>query len=695
MSGHQHTNRLIHEKSPYLLQHAHNPVDWHPWGPEAFEKAKAENKPLLVSIGYATCHWCHVMERESFENETTAEFLNENFVPIKVDREERPDVDKVHMDALHAMGEQGGWPLNVFLTPDGEPFYGGTYWPPNPMYGRASFPQVLAGVANAWQEKQDQVKQQAGQLTGHLKSLTDKNAGEGGDWTFGPEEKDAEIHRQTFDGTHGGFLFHHNNKFPPSMGLLSLLRMYDRTGEEDLLHMVTFTVQKMKQGGIYDQLGGGLCRYATDQQWLVPHFEKMLYDNALWVWLLVACFQVTGDATYRDWAYDTLAYIQRDMTHPDGAFYSAEDADSEGVEGKFYVWTLKEIEDLLDGPARDVAMHYWNVTPSGNFEHGTNILNVQRPMKEVATALGIGEDTAATALQEAREKLMAVRGGRIRPLLDDKILTSWNALMISALCRAGMAFGDPQLIQRAEKAMAFLRKNLVDESGRLLRRWRDGEARYPAYLVDHAQLGVAALDLYEATFHPDHAAHAKHLADEIQRLFRREEGGYYDTGADAEQLLVRTMEGYDGVEPSGNSAASNLFFRLWGLGAGQTYHERALHILNTFRANLEKMPISHGAMLETVHRLVRGQKEVALVGPAGNQEVQAALGQLRAGFFPHVVTAFAEPDHLAAHVSAGVRLMEGRERADGRSTFYLCENLTCRLPVHTSGELLTALKRSV
>ncbi len=685
MAEHAHTNRLIHEKSPYLLQHAHNPVDWFPWGEEALQKARDENRPVLVSIGYATCHWCHVMERESFEDEETARFLNENFVAIKVDREERPDVDKVYMDALHAMGEQGGWPLNVFLTPQGEPFYGGTYWPPQPLYGRSSFAQVLAGVVQAWM------------LTAHLSARHGESPGSQNlALDFAAEEQDADAHRQLFDPHHGGFLFHHNNKFPPSMGLLNLLRVHSRTGEKDLLDMTRLTLRKMREGGIYDQLGGGLCRYSTDHHWLAPHFEKMLYDNALFVWALVGAWQRTGEDCWRDWALDTLGYLTRDMTHPEGGFYSAEDADSEGEEGKFYVWTKREMEKLIGGaPLAAELMDFWGVTEGGNFEHGANILHVARPLADTALAAGLSLSETRQALDVAKGVLLAARNLRVRPLRDDKILTSWNALAISAFARAGAAFDNPALVRQASRAMVFVRQNLFSVEGRLLRRWRDAQARYPAYLVDYAQLAVAALDLYEATGELPHFEFARHLADEIERLFRNEEGGYFDTGHDAERLLVRTQEAYDGVEPSGNSACAGLFTRLFHLGAGEVYHQRALHVLGRFEPEWRRRPISHPAMLEAVHRLSRGPLEIALVGPPDHPEMQQVLRGLRGRFLPHLALAFCEAEQAPAHAAAGVGLLANRGSEGEEPVFYLCRNMTCQNPVRTAQELLALVDEGI
>jgi len=431
MTAYPFTNKLVHEKSPYLLQHAHNPVDWHPWGNEAFEKAKNEDKLLLVSIGYATCHWCHVMERESFEDPELAAYLNAHFVPVKVDREERPDVDKIYMDSLHALGQQGGWPLNMFVTPEGKPVTGGTYFPPKPLYGRKSFRELLETLASIWKNEREKIFSTADQLTAHLKQKAVSTAGGHPELNWEAEEQAVTQFRDSFDSRHGGFKQQQQNKFPPSMGLMLLLRHFHRTGNEHSLEMVEKTLQKMFAGGIYDQLGGGLSRYSTDYEWLVPHFEKMLYDNSLFVWALIETFQITKNPLYETAVRDVLTYVARDMTSPEGAFFSAEDADSEGVEGKFYVWSKAEILEILGPENGELACAFWDITENGNFE-GNNIPNRPRSDEDVAEQFRITTDEMRIQLRTAREKLMAVRSKRVRPLLDDKVLTSWNALMISA-----------------------------------------------------------------------------------------------------------------------------------------------------------------------------------------------------------------------------------------------------------------------
>jgi hypothetical protein len=675
-------NRLIHEKSPYLLQHAHNPVDWHPWGEEAFRKAQAEDKLVLVSIGYATCHWCHVMERESFEDDQLARFLNEHFVPIKVDREERPDVDKIYMDSLHALGQQGGWPLNIFTTPDGRPITGGTYFPPTGRHGLPAFREVLQVLAEAWQTRRQDILRNAEALTAHLRQQAGLHSPGGLSWNREPIEAAVAQYRRTYDAVHGGFTLQPRNKFPPSMGLLLLLRHHARTGDTEALAMVEHTLQKMAAGGIYDQLGGGLSRYSTDPEWRVPHFEKMLYDNALFAQALVEAHRVTGKAIYRAYAQDVLDYVLRDMASPDGAFYSAEDADSEGEEGRFYVWTPDEVRALLEPEEARCALAYWDITPEGNFEHGRSIPHAPRPLPQVAGTLGISPDELAERLEPARRKLFAERCKRVRPLRDDKVLTSWNALTISALAKAATLFAEPRYGAAAETAARFIIGHLKDPQGRLLRRYREGEARFPGYLVDYAQLAQACLDLYEATFQPEWIDEALHLMREVNRLFRKEGGPYFDTGSDAEPLLARNMEGYDGVEPSGNSSAALAFLRLHAFGIHEGFEEDALRIFAGFARHLAEAGVSFSAMLAALDFHLAPPREVAIVGDPARAETQALLAVAQRRFQPEIVLAFAPPEHVDA-LGRRIPLLEGRQALKGKATAYVCRGLSCRLPVDT------------
>ena len=685
MTLYSFSNKLIHEKSPYLLQHAHNPVNWYPWGTAAFEKAKSEDKLLLVSIGYATCHWCHVMERESFEDPELAAFLNAHFVPVKVDREERPDVDKIHMDALHALGQQGGWPLNMFVTPEGKPVTGGTYFPPQPMYGRKSFRELLETLASIWKDEREKIFTTADQLTAHLQQKAVPTAEGHPELNWEAEEQTVTLFRESYDSQHGGFKQQQQNKFPPSMGLMLLLRHYKRTGDAHSLEMVEKTLQKMFAGGIYDQLGGGLSRYSTDHEWLVPHFEKMLYDNSLFVWVLIETFQITKKHLYENAVRDILNYVARDMTSPDGAFFSAEDADSEGVEGKFYVWSKAEVLKILGAESGELACAFWDITEHGNFE-GSSIPNRPRSDEDVAAQFRITPEEMRKTLRASREKLMAVRSKRVRPLLDDKVLTSWNALMISAFARASRVFNDPEFEKMATRAADFIFNNLFDDSGRLLRRWREGEARFPAYLCDHAQLAVACLDLYETTYDPAWFRKAVELSDEINRLFRNEDGPYYDTGIDGEVLLTRNAEAYDGVEPSGNSSLAQAFLRLRAYGLAPQYYEDAQRIFRSFAPHLEQAGVSFSAMLCGLHFSLSAAKEVVISGRRGEAETELLLAELRCEYHPNIVVSFVE-NGKNPETEKIIPLASGRAMVNDCATAYVCQNQTCQIPVHSVDEL--------
>ncbi|MEZ7973469.1 MAG: thioredoxin domain-containing protein [SAR324 cluster bacterium] len=685
MTAYAFTNKLVNEKSPYLLQHSHNPVDWHPWGTAAFKKAKVEDKLLLVSIGYATCHWCHVMERESFEDPDLAVYLNAHFVPVKVDREERPDVDKIYMDALHALGQQGGWPLNMFVTPEGKPVTGGTYFPPRPMYGRKSFRELLENMALIWKNEREKIFSTADQLAAHLKQKAVPVTARSSQLDWEAEEQTVAQFRETYDSLHAGFKQQSQNKFPPSMGLMLLLRYFHRTGNTSSLEMVEKTLQKMFAGGIYDQLGGGLSRYSTDYEWLVPHFEKMLYDNSLFVWALIETFQITKNPLYEIAVRDVLTYVERDMTSPEGAFFSAEDADSEGVEGKFYVWSKAEVLEILGTESGELACVYWDITEHGNFEE-SSIPNRPHSDEDMAAQFRITPGEMHIKLRTAREKLMGVRSKRIRPLLDDKVLTSWNALMISAFARASRVFNDYDFEKIATRSADFIFNNLFNDSGRLLRRWRDGEARFPAYLCDHAQLAVACLDLYETTYDPQWFRKAAELSNEINRLFRNEDGPYYDTGNDGEVLLTRNADGYDGVEPSGNSSLAQAFLRLRAYGLAPQYYDDAQRIFWSFAQYLEQAGASFSAMLGALHFNLSGAKEVVISGRRGEAETELLLAEVRHEYHPNIVVTFVE-NGGSPETEKIIPLAAGRTMVNDSATAYVCQNQTCQIPVHTVEEL--------
>jgi uncharacterized protein YyaL (SSP411 family) len=658
-------NRLAGETSPYLLQHAHNPVDWFPWGPEALEKARREDKPILLSIGYAACHWCHVMEEESFEDEATARLMNERFVPVKVDREERPDLDSIYMDAVQAMTGQGGWPMTVFLTPDGEPFYAGTYFPKEDRHGLPAFTRVLEGVAEAWGTRRADVGAQGRRVIAAIE--------QGGRAPESTDPLSEELLRraygglqQAFDPSWGGF--GRAPKFPQPMTLEFLLRCHLR-GYPGSLDMVMTTLDRMAWGGIHDQVGGGFHRYSVDERWHVPHFEKMLYDNAQLARLYARAWQVTGRDRYRWVAERTLDYLLREMRHPEGGFFSSQDADSEGHEGEFYVWRWEELRQTI-GVERASEL---GARPGGNWELGKNVLWVPDPEREDELAL-------------ARDHLFEIRETRVRPGTDDKVLASWNGLAISALAEAGRIFGEARYVEAATGALRFVQANLVQE-GRLRRSWREGRTSGLGYLDDHALVGLGALTVYETTFDDDAFVLARSLADDILELFRDSQGGgFFQTGADAESLVVRPKELFDNAVPSGNSASAELLLRL-ALLTGESEYERAsVSSLRVVRDLSERAPAMLGHALGAMDLYVSRSKEVAIAGDREAPDTRALVSEIHRRFLPNAVLAVGPGE-----ASSAVPLLRGRPRLDGRATAYVCEGFVCRQPVTDTGELAAQL----
>jgi uncharacterized protein len=644
-------NRLADETSPYLLQHKDNPVDWYPWGEEALARAREEDRPILLSIGYSACHWCHVMERESFEDEQTARLMNERFVPIKLDREERPDLDSIYMEACQAMTGQGGWPLNVFLTPEQVPFYAGTYFPPEARMGMPSWRQVLAAVAEAWEDKRDEIRAGGERIAERLR----------GGAVLSPSQRevdasalDAAVDRlaQTYDRVHGGFGV--APKFPPASAIELLLRR----GETE---MSAHTLRRMASGGIYDQVGGGFARYSVDTQWLVPHFEKMLYDNALLARAYLHGWQVTGDELFRTVCEETLDWALRELRGPEGGFHSALDADSEGEEGRFYVWTLDELREVL-GDEADAAIAWFGVTERGNFE-GRNILTR-------------GEGDPPPDLGEWRRTLYDARAQRVWPGLDDKRLTSWNALMISALAEAGAVLERDDYLDAARATAEFLLGDLRDSDGRLLRSWKDGTAKLNAYLEDHAYLLEALLTLYEASFEPRWFEAARELADTmIERFADPEQGGFFETSADHERLIARRKDLEDHPIPAGNSSAAYGLLRLAALTGEHEYERHAESVLRLLWELAPKHPQAFGHLLQALDFHLARTREVALVGDDDGELART----VRSRFRPHLVLAGGDPD--------GVPLLAGREPVEGRAAAYVCENFACKLPVTEPAEL--------
>ncbi|HMV78316.1 MAG TPA: thioredoxin domain-containing protein [Leptospiraceae bacterium] len=671
---HKKKNRLQTEKSPYLLQHSENPVDWFPWCEEAFLKAEKEDKPVLLSIGYATCHWCHVMERESFEDESTAEILNRDFVCIKVDREERPDIDRVYMNALHAMNQQGGWPLNMFLTPKGRPIAGGTYFPPDGRYGRRSFKEVLAVIKKAWNEQKNEINASAESLAEFLRSENSPSGNAKPD--IQAFHSCFQMYEKYFDDMYFGFRTNLTNKFPPSMGISFLLFYHRKTGNEKALQMALSTLKAMFFGGIYDQIGGGLCRYSTDREWLVPHFEKMLYDNSLFIKALAEAYAVTKDELWKKAALDAIEYVERDLKLQGGGISSAEDADSEGEEGKFYIWDHDEIMNLL-GSDSAVLKKYWNISEGGNFE-GKNILNVS--FADNSASGTEASEELKNAVQRGRKILFEKRKERIRPLRDDKVLVSWNCLYIQALAEASGAFSDESLFKKAEETYGFLKENLFREDGRLLRRYREGEAKFPAYANDYAELALAAVSLYKCSFRHQYIGDAADLAEKILDLFSSKEGPFYETGKDAEVLISRNFDSYDGVEPSANSSIARLFLILpsYGIHSDQ-YSDCAERIFAFFQDELENRGISYPAMLSAFLYSETDPYEIAVVGRKDDERVIRTLNLLKSEYLPDAAVCFADPDDYSA-AAAAVPVLSGRNsKADYE--VYFCRKGRCDLPI--------------
>ncbi|MFL5885248.1 MAG: thioredoxin domain-containing protein [Thermoleophilaceae bacterium] len=647
-------NRLAKETSPYLLQHKDNPVDWFPWGEEALRRARDEDRPLLLSIGYSSCHWCHVMERESFEDPQTAAYMNEHFVCIKLDREERPDIDSIYMEAAQAMTGQGGWPLNVFLTPEQVPFYAGTYFPPDDMRGMPSWRRVLEAVNEAWTERREEIRSGAGRIVQRLQGAAMLAPSDDPIDAGGFDEALAALRAQ-YDARNGGF--GGAPKFPPASAIEFLLRR----GETE---MTAQTLRAMASGGMYDQVGGGFARYSVDAQWLVPHFEKMLYDNALLALAYLHGWQVLGDPLLREVCEATLDWALREMRAPEGGFYSAFDADSEGVEGKFYVWSIDELREAL-GDDADPAISYFGATDAGNFE-GSNILTR-------------GAEAPAN-LPDVKRRLYEVRSKRVWPGLDDKRLTSWNALMISALAEAGAVLERDDYLDAATTCAAFILERLRGPDGRLLRTYKDGEAKLNAYLEDHAFLVEALITVYEATFDPRWFRAARELADTmIERFADEERGGFFETASDHEQLVARRKDLEDHPIPAGNSSAAYGLLRLAALTGEHEYERRAVGVFRLLHKVAFQHPQAFAHLLQAMDFHFAAVQEVALAG----EDTKPLERVVRERFRPHIVLAGGEPD--------GVPLMEGREPVDGRAAAYVCERFACKRPVTEPAELESLL----
>ena len=674
-------NRLAQETSPYLLQHKNNPVDWYPWGEEALEKARAENKPIVLSVGYSACHWCHVMERESFEDEATAQIMNEHFVSVKVDREERPDIDSIYMSAIQALTRHGGWPMTVFLTPDGAPFYGGTYFPPAPRGGLPSFQQVLLSLAEAYENRRGEVEKSAESVREYLQAAAGAAIPKS---AVGTELLDGAATSLSgeLDRRFGGF--GGAPKFPQAMNLEVLLRHHHRTGDGDVLSGVEITLRAMANGGIYDQLGGGFARYSVDQYWLVPHFEKMLYDNALLSRLYLEAYQATGDGFYGRIAEETLDYVLRDMTSDEGGFYSAEDADSEGEEGKFYVWTPAEIQAVLDPEEAELAQRYWDVTERGNFE-GKNVLHVPRAPEVVAAEFGLAPEKLWERIKGIRFKLFAAREERVRPGRDEKILAAWNGLMLRSFAFAARVLGREDYRETARRN-AYLLLERLRSKGRLLRSYKGGRARFNGYLEDYAMVADGLLALYEATFETRWLAEAESLCDALLELFWDEDHRtFYDTPADHEELVTRPRDVYDSAAPSGNSVATDVLLRLALLLDREDYRARAEVVIEELSGGMERLPGGFGRLLAALDFYLSRPREVAIVGDPASPETRALIDAVYARYLPNKVVAGRAPED---EETAGlVPLLAERPTQDGRATAYICEGYACQSPTTDPQEL--------
>ncbi len=672
-------NHLAGESSPYLLQHAHNPVDWWPWCDDALAEARARNVPILLSIGYAACHWCHVMERESFENEQVAATMNEHFVCIKVDREERPDLDAIYMQATQAMSGHGGWPMTVFLTPGGEPFFAGTYYPPADRHGMPGFPRLLAGIADAWANRQDSIERTTAQMLELYAAGSDRPAASGvlTEDVFTRATADlARRHDRRFGGFDGA------PKFPPTMTLDFLLRQWARTGNQDALDMVRTTFMRMARGGIYDQVGGGFSRYSVDTYWLVPHFEKMLYDNALLVRLGANLWQATGDAEVRRVTEETLEWLAREMTDRSGGFYSSLDADSEGHEGLYYIWDARELDTLLGADA-GIMKAYWGVTAEGNFE-GHNILFVPHDRSAVAAAQSVTVHELDAAIERARRILFEARERRVRPGLDDKILAAWNGLMLRGVAEAARVFGDDSWRALALANGEFLFRELVHE-GRVLRSFTRGRAKIPGFLEDHAAVALGAVALYELTFDRLWLDRARTLAGTIMEQFwSSETGAFFDTAADAERLVTRPRDVTDNASPSGNSLAVELLLVLGDYFADSGYGERARQVLETLTEPMARHPTAFGHALGAADMAVRGAVEVAITGDTADARHRLLKEAVAAQYVPSLVLAGGAADDIA--VLAG--------RAGTVPTAYVCRFYSCDVPA-TDPDVLRAQLRAL
>ena len=704
-----HTNRLAHEKSPYLLQHAHNPVDWRPWGPEAFAAARAENKPIFLSVGYSTCHWCHVMERESFENESIAEILNGNYIPIKVDREERPDVDRIYMTFVQATTGSGGWPMSVWLTPELKPFFGGTYFPPQNRFGHPGFASILTQIAEAWRSDRDQIVASAGDVVKQLEQQVAVQPSHGGGPAIDTAALDSGffVFRRTFDPQLGGF--GGAPKFPRPAVFQFLLRYHLRSKNREPLDMVLLTLREMAKGGMHDQLGGGFHRYSVDERWFVPHFEKMLYDQGQLATSYLEAFQITGESEYAGTARRIFDYVLRDMTDAGGGFYSAEDADSvihpeepdiKG-EGAFYIWSDEEIRKLVPAPAASWFCYRYGVAESGNVASdphgeftGKNILYEAATLEETAEQFGKTVDEIRVGIDEASRTLLEARSQRIRPHLDDKVLTSWNGLMISAFALGGAVLGEQRYAEAARQAAEFLIATMWDPQTRILkRRYRQGDAAIAGFLDDYALFAQALLDLYQTQFDLRHLELAIRLTERMMELFEdTAAGGFFSSGPGDDSLVMRMKEDYDGAEPSGNSVAVLNLLKLAQITGRPAFWKAAESTLTAFGSRLTHAPAALPQMLADCEFLLGQPRQVVIVGEKGAPDTEALLRTLHSRFVPHRVELLVDSPETRRLLAAGIPAIASMDKLEGKAAVYVCRNSTCQLPVAKSEQLIELLQ---
>jgi len=678
-------NRLIYESSPYLRQHAGNPVDWYPWGEEALATARNADKPILLSIGYSACHWCHVMAHESFEDEATAALMNDRFVNIKVDREERPDLDQIYMMAVQGMTGHGGWPMTVFLTPDGKPFYGGTYFPPNDRQGMPAFRRVLASVSEAYQLRRDEIADQGERVSSFIRQNTLLAAP--------VSELDSQVMDDAFEALLRGYDQRNGGfggapKFPQAMALEFLLRYYHRTHQPAAMEMVEMTLRKMAAGGMYDQVGGGFHRYSVDDHWLVPHFEKMLYDNALLSRAYLYAYQVTGQEHYRRIVEETLDYVAREMVDPSGGFYSTLDADSEGHEGKYYVWSAAEFDAVVGAELAPLGRAYFGVTDQGNFE-GQNILTAPMDSEAMARDQGLTPSELSDRVQTMRARLMEARAPRVRPGLDDKILAAWNGLMLRSFAEVARVLGRPHDLAVAIGNAEFFERELW-QGGRLYRIHKDGETKIPGFLEDYAAAADGLLALYQATFDLRWFTLAREIATAMLELFWEEgSDAFFDAAVDAESLVARARDVWDNATPSGTSLASHVLVKLWALTGDPTYQHVVESTLSTLADAVRQHAVGMGNLASALELYLAPPQEVAVVGTRGADDTQRLLEALRARYLPNAVLAHADPASEAASIS--IPLLADRLSVDGRATAYVCRGQVCDLPTTDADDLLAKL----